>query len=53
MKFLVYAADESFPSYELEINTMKELQELYKKYNEQLIVDFETNGIMVYNDYIE
>ena len=53
MKFLVCVADGSFPSYELEINTMKELQELYKKYNEQLIVDFETNEIMVYNDYIE
>lgn len=38
---------------EVEIETLQDLQDLQKKYGNQLIVDFEEKEIVVYDAYVE
>lgn len=54
MKFMVVLASTYEIVEEIIVNTMSELKELYKKYNEyELIVNFNEMTIAIYNDYIE
>lgn len=53
MKFkLEKASDWDFKE-EIEIKTLDDLECLYKKYKEELIVDFKEKIITIYDSYIE
>lgn len=53
MTFKLYWANTEETTGEVTINTIQDLQELYKKYGQALIVDFLEMEIWIYNDYIE
>lgn len=53
MTFKLYWADTCTTTGEVTINTIQDLQELYKKYGHSLIVDFMEMEIWIYNDYME
>ena len=57
MKFLVTkASDLDYEEY-VEINTLEELKALSDKYNEELVINFDStrgfNQITIYDDYLE
>lgn len=49
---LTKASDLFFETY-VTIDTLKDLQELYDKFDANLIIDFEDKTIRIYDDYIE
>lgn len=53
MTFKLYWANTGETTGEVIINTIQDLQELYKNYGSSLIVDFMEMEIWIYNDYIE
>ena len=53
MKFeLLKASNRRFKK-ELEINTLEDLWNIYEKYENDLVVNFKDNQIIIYDDYME
>lgn len=40
-------------TFTIHIDSMRDLEELYHKYGERLIVDFEAREIIIYDYYVE
>lgn len=56
MKWKVLFASDSWQhgkTYTIRIDSMRDLEALYHKYGERLIVDFEAREITIYDYYVE
>lgn len=53
MRFTIRKASDWESSEEITIATLEDLKTLSKKYDAQLVIDFEDKEIIIYDDYLE